>query len=237
MTQLLAKKVKNLDAASCKESEAYSMIASSIGDKKSRILKIRHNVLWIAVGITGGIFSLGYFFYFGVSSTTEKSPASLVVNVSNLSEQEIANLPIRLTIPVINVDSHVESAGLSSDGSMDTPKGPNDVAWFNLGQPPGEIGSAVITGHSGVWENGEETVFNNLHKLRKDDKLYIEDEKGVVTTFVVRESRKYDPQADTFEVFSSNDGKSHLNLITCVGVWDKASKSYSDRLVIFADKV
>jgi len=33
----------------------------------------------------------------------------------------------------------------------------------------------------------------------------------------------------------SNDGKAHLNLITCAGVWDEVEKSHSSRLVVFAD--
>jgi hypothetical protein len=38
-------------------------------------------------------------------------------------------------------------------------------------------------------------------------------------------------------VFASNDGGAHLNLITCAGEWNKGKKSYSERLVVFADKV
>jgi hypothetical protein len=52
----------------------------------------------------------------------------------------------------------------------------------------------------------------------------------------VREIKKYDPNANASDVFISGDGKAHLNLITCVGFWNKVSKSYPKRLVIFADK-
>jgi sortase (surface protein transpeptidase) len=153
-------------------------------------------------------------------------------------EQEKINLvgkPMRLKIPGINIDSAVEYVGLTSDGAMDVPENQDDVAWFERGQRPGENGSAVIAGHYG-WKNGRASVFDNLHKLREGDKLYIEDDKGVIIYFVVRESRIYDPNADASDVFGSNDGKSHLNLITCEGTWDKVSKSYSKRLVIFTDK-
>jgi len=72
-----------------------------------------------------------------------------------------------------------------------------------------------------------------LYKLKKGDRLYIEDGKGKSLAFVVQESRTYDPgYAD--DVFSRNDG-AHLNLITCDGVWDGTKKSYSKRLVVFAD--
>jgi len=151
------------------------------------------------------------------------------------AEQAGSGLPARLTIPKINVDAAVEQVGLAPDGAMDVPKGPDDVAWFNLGKRPGDVGSAVMAGHFG-WKNGIPAVFDNLNKLQKGDNIYVEDEKGVVTTFIVREIKTYDQNADAGSVFSSSDGKAHLNLVTCEGVWNKAQKSYSNRLVVFADK-
>ncbi|HEX7586577.1 MAG TPA: class F sortase [Patescibacteria group bacterium] len=147
-----------------------------------------------------------------------------------------SGLPVRLKIPAIEVDAAVEQVGLTPAGAMDTPKGPADVAWFNLGQRPGGSGTAVIAGHYGTWKNGSGSVFDNLHKLHVGDKIYMEDDKGATVTFAVREIRNYDPQADAAEVFSSNDEQSHLNLITCKGAWNKDAKSYSQRLVVFADK-
>lgn len=141
--------------------------------------------------------------------------------------------PTRLKIPSINVNATIEYVGLTPDGAMDVPKSPHNVGWFKLGPRPGENGSAVIAGHYGFKKG---SVFDNLHKLDKGDKLYVQDEKGRMTTFVVREILKYDSKADALNVFDSNDGKAHLNLITCEGIWDKVSKNYSKRLVIFTDK-
>lgn len=153
-----------------------------------------------------------------------------------ISTSNTFGLPVRLKIPNINVDAVIEYVGLASDGTMDVPKGPANVAWFNLGPRPGNIGSAVIAGHYGSWKSGAESVFDNLNKLRKGDKIYVEDEKGVIITFVVRESRIYDPKVNASNVFSSSDGKAHLNLVTCEGVWDNVHKTYSNRLVVFTDK-
>lgn len=101
-----------------------------------------------------------------------------------------------------------------------------------LGTRPGENGNSVIAGHLNG-EYGESGVFANLNKLKVGDILYIEDDKGISFTFIVRGSREYDPgYAD--EVFSSSDS-SHLNLITCDGMWDEVKKSYTKRLVVFAD--
>lgn len=152
------------------------------------------------------------------------------------ADQAISNvLPVRLKIPAINVDAAIEPVGLTPEGAMAAPEGPADVAWFNLGTRPGENGSAVIDGHSG-WKDGIPAVFDNLNKLRVGDKVLVMDERGVTFTFVVRKVRTYDPKADASDVFISNDGKAHLNLITCEGLWDPVSKTSSERLIIFADK-
>lgn len=160
-------------------------------------------------------------------------PTQSIASVAQASLD--AKLPVRLKIPSINVDAAIESLGLAPDGTMDVPNGPNDVAWFDLGPRPGEIGNAVMSGHFG-WKDGISAVFDDLSTLKKGDILFVEDSKGTTIAFVVRESRLYDPEADASDVFNSNDGKSHLNLVTCEGVWDESSKSYSKRLVVFADK-
>lgn len=152
------------------------------------------------------------------------------------SNQISSGLPIRLVIPKIKVDINLEQVGITSQGAVGVAKSRANGAWFNLGPRPGASGNAVITGHFGYFKNGTVGVFNNLYKLKQGDKIYVEDDRGVMISFVVREIKKYDPKDEALDVFSSSDGKSHLNLITCEGFWDKASKSYSKRLVVFADK-
>jgi sortase (surface protein transpeptidase) len=78
-------------------------------------------------------------------------------------------------------------------------------------------------------------VFYNLSELRAGDLIYVLNDKGVTTEFVVRESRNYDPAADATDVFTSKDVGIHLNLITCEGTWNPGQLSYSQRLVIFTD--
>jgi len=195
----------------------------------------------ILIGLALSSALLFYFFQQNFNlfadRQAESGSASLIGNAVVLpnQKQENSDLPVRLKIPGINIDAVLEHVGLTPLGAMDVPKNPADAAWFNLGPRPGVKGSAVISGHYG-WKDGIPAVFDNLHKLREGDKIYVEDEKGAVTVFVVRESRKYDQNADASNVFGSSDGKAHLNLITCGGVWNKAQKSYSDRLVVFTDK-
>lgn len=158
------------------------------------------------------------------------SPMDTAIRVS-----AVPGFPVRLVIPKIGVDDFIEYVGRTSEGAMDVPKDAANVGWYILGPKPREIGSAVIAGHSG-WSNGKPAAFDHLYKLQKGDKIYIEDDKGMVSTFVVRETRNYDPTADASGVFGSTDGGVHLNLITCGGVWDAIEQASPNRLVVFTDK-
>lgn len=144
-------------------------------------------------------------------------------------------LPKRLIIPSINVNVAIDYVGLTADGSMDIKANPEIVGWYMLGPRPGDKGNAVIAGHYGWEANGTPAIFNNIQKLNKGDELSVIDQKGQTFTFVVREIRKYSPEADASAVFKSKDNSSHLNLITCNGVWVNDKQSYSNRLVVFAD--
>lgn len=185
-------------------------------------------------------FQKGFNLFSGwVGSELPLLPTHIVLKLPLLNQGELVLLadgPVRLLIPTIGVDAVIEHVGVTPQGTMGVPDGPINVAWYDLGPHPGEVGSAVIAGHYGTWKSGEGSVFDNLHKLKKGDRVYVKDNKGVVSSFVVQESRSYDPHGDSSVVFGSNDGKSHLNLITCEGVWDEVTESYSLRLVVFTDK-
>jgi len=208
-------------------------------------MKILSKQILLPIGVLSGLaLFIVLFLYFFPKSSIQGVSALLIENPAAIPNPKQANSrlsplmvgrPVRLEIPGINVDAPVEYVGLTSDGAMDVPKDPVNVAWFNLGPRPGENGSAVITGHYG-WKNKISAVFDNLHTLRKGDKIYIEDEKGTNTVFVVREIQIYGKNEDFSLVFGSSDEKAHLNLITCTGIWNKTKKTYSDRLIVFTDK-
>lgn len=182
-------------------------------------------------------FSFLYFFHTVNAQPVSQSftPSNLISNnqIMETTFPESPGLPMRLMIPAISVNAVIQHLGVAPKGEMEIPNNIIDVGWFNLGPRPGENGSAVIAGHFDG-ESSKEGVFTDLDKLKEGDKIYIEDNRGISTVFVVRESRIYDPDY-VEEIFSSNDGI-HLNLITCNGIWDKTKKGYSKRLVVFADK-
>lgn len=179
-------------------------------------------------------FSLLVFFLaFGIPGQASYTK-TIVPTTSEIKEKVPVWIPLRLKISKLNIDALIVPVGLTPDGAMDSTKGPYDVAWYNLWPRPGEQWSAVVAGHYGKWKNGAVSVFNTLDTLIKGDKISIVDDKGVIISFIVRESKIYPLDADASDVFYSTDGQSHLNLVTCIQ--DKITKKYPNRLVVFTDK-
>jgi LPXTG-site transpeptidase (sortase) family protein len=209
-------------------------IVNFIGDSLVPVSGSQRDPLWgdPILNLTLATLSLLLIFF----ASQQPAPARVKYSEANTQvlaanvQNTVQGFPVRLRIPSINVDAVIEYVGVAPSGVMGVPVNTSDVAWFDLGPKPGEMGSAVIAGHfDGIY--GENAVFGDLDKLKEGDILYIEDSNGVSTTFVVQGSRAYNPgYAD--DVFSRNDG-TYLNLITCDGVWDGSKKSFSKRLVVF----
>lgn len=148
----------------------------------------------------------------------------------------IVGLPIKLEIPNIDVSTEVEYVGLDSKRNMDVPKDAANVGWYNLGPKPGELGSAVMAGHLDD-PNGNPAVFWDLKKLQKGDEIKISDENGNINTFKVSRIETYPfNEFPLQEVFADISGK-YLNLITCEGEFDKATKNYSERTVVYSELI
>jgi len=200
---------------------------------ESKILSKK--ILIVSLLAVSVIFAILIFEFFPKNLNHVGSAVTFDNSAPSKSAQSSLGRPARLVIPGINLDSSIEAVGLTPQGAMGVPKGITTTAWYSQGPRPGETGSSVIDGHYG-WKKGVAAVFNNINKLRKGDQLYVQDDQGTTIAFVVREIRSFDPQANASEVFTSSDGKAHLNLITCEGTWDNALKSYPQRLVVFTDK-
>jgi LPXTG-site transpeptidase (sortase) family protein len=198
-----------------------------------KILKYRtlFKIIFVGIIIFFGIIFQVFLINFTINSFTRilNGKAKVI-----LTKQENYVTLVRLRIPSINVDAAIESVGITTNGGVDVPKDPFNVAWFNQGPFPGEEGNSIVVGHYG-WKNYKPVVFNNLYKLQKGGKIFIEDGDGKITTFVVREVKRYSYNEDANAVFISSDSKAHLNLITCSGAWDENLGTHLSRLVVFAD--
>lgn len=146
--------------------------------------------------------------------------------------QSAPGIPTRLIIPKINVSTTIEIVGQDQQGRMDVPKDPQNVGWYDLGFKPGEKGSAVIDGHLDT-ATGAPAAFWFLSKLQQGDTVTIVDEKNHHYRFTVTTTVTYDyDKVPLQKIFASTDAI-RLNLITCRGIFDKKTKNYSKRIVVY----
>jgi len=205
----------------------------TLPQKQSKSMARRIVFSIIAVGLLAAAApTLGLAFNRPAQSIARETSHTPVLSQKSVND---IGIPIRLRIPAINVNSAVEPVGITPGGVMDIKENQDNTAWYKYGPRPGENGNAVIAGHYG-WDHQKPSVFTQLSKLQEGDKLYVDSDKRTTIAFVIRKSKRYNPDADTTAIFKSNDGNSHLNLITCDGSWDEAKKSYTNRLVVFADR-
>jgi len=186
----------------------------------------------VSLSFTACILFLLFSFLYLTKNLNKKQAVQNQASQTQIIPKPTPGMPVRLIIPAIQVDAGIQNLGVTDQGEMEVPSTIIDVGWFKPGSRPGDIGSAVISGHfNGT--SGEPGVFAQLETLKKGDELHVKDDRGTSLTFIVRESRIFDPgYAD--EVFGKND-TAHLNLVTCDGYWDPNKKSYSKRLVVFSD--
>jgi len=185
------------------------------------------------------------FFYFPESdggnsanstSSTATGPAvpgSARGNGSPTSASAHADSPVRLIIPSLNINASVQYVGVNAEGNMRAPSNFTDVAWYEYGAAPGEIGSAVIDGHvdNGLGLNG---VFKHLNSLAVGDDIYVVARSGARLHFVVSDVELYPYNAAPSDLIFSRADAAWLNLITCDGAWVSGQRTYDHRLVVFA---
>ncbi|MGH2458970.1 MAG: sortase domain-containing protein [Chloroflexota bacterium] len=140
--------------------------------------------------------------------------------------------PVTLIIPKIKVTAPVESVGLDRTGAMATPTTAFRVAWYDGGPLPGKPGNAVIDGHLDSRIYGE-AVFWNLDKLAPGDKVEVAMPDRRTLTFVVDRVAVYPYDKAPLDQIFGPASAPNLNLITCSGVFDRASDNYNRRRVIY----
>jgi hypothetical protein len=139
--------------------------------------------------------------------------------------------PVRLQVPSIKVDAAVEPVGLDGQGRMGVPSLASDVAWYQLGAAPGDVGDAVIAGHLD-WTSGP-AVFWYLGRVKKGDPINVVRADGSSVKFIADASSMVPYDSSTDALFTKQ-GPPSLTLITCAGTWDRARGTYLQRLVIHA---
>jgi sortase (surface protein transpeptidase) len=146
--------------------------------------------------------------------------------------QPAVGLPVRLSIPAINVDAPIEPVGVDASNNMATPQNPWDTAWYAPGPRPGQIGNAVIAGHVDYHDIGA-VVFWNLHQLSPGAEIVVTADDGSRRRFVVTDVEIYPSDQAPLEQIFGATGDVNLNLVSCIGDFDPSTRSYNQRIVVY----
>jgi hypothetical protein len=56
-------------------------------------------------------------------------------------------IPVRISIPAIEVNAPIVRLGLNPDHTIQVPTNFADAGWFRPGPEPGEVGAPIVVGH------------------------------------------------------------------------------------------
>lgn len=146
--------------------------------------------------------------------------------------------PKKITIKSIGVDAYIQNVGVDQNNEVAVPNNIHIAGWFNQSARPGESGYSVIDGHiDGVTQRTG--VFAKLPDVSEGAEIVIEFGNGtqkVFRVFEVTELSANDAPARLFSI-SPDKNQRQLNLITCVGNYDKKTKRYDKRYIVASELV
>jgi hypothetical protein len=141
--------------------------------------------------------------------------------------------PTSLELSRLEISGEIIPVGLLQDGSLETPDVfSHDVGWFDEGVTPGEVGTAILTGHVDTI-NGP-SVFARLNEVVPGDTIKIKRADGNVAVFRVTKTEAFEQNSFPSEIVYKESSLPEIRLITCGGVFDESTQRYSHNTVVFA---
>lgn len=143
--------------------------------------------------------------------------------------------PSALMIPRLGVDAGFVELGVDEKGALEAPTTGDVVAWYSQGARPGQGGNMVVSGHLD-WDRGP-AVFSRLGELRPGDQVIVDDADGVAHEYEVRWTQHFDAKEAPLNRILGPTSERWLTMITCGGLFDRATREYRDRVVVRAELV
>ena len=142
----------------------------------------------------------------------------------------------RLVIPRAKVNHRLVVKGLNQRREMEDPGGKDDVAWYNFSALPGFGSNAVLSGHVD-WYTGHTGVFWYLRDLKEGDDVEVHYSDGLVLKYRVSRVAVYSTNDAPVAEITAPTAADTLTMITCDGVFSRASRDYNQRRVVWAERV
>jgi hypothetical protein len=130
--------------------------------------------------------------------------------------------PIGLDIPAIGVHAGAEvELDLTPGGVMEVPSAAASVGWFAGGPTPGEVGTAILAGHTDYgYLRG---AFYRLREVGVGDVISVPRDDGKTAVFTTFRRDIYPPGTRP-DLAATEAGIAELRLMTCQGDYDGAAR-------------
>ncbi|WP_353648610.1 class F sortase [Nakamurella sp. A5-74] len=143
--------------------------------------------------------------------------------------------PVSLRVDSIGVSEPIITLGLTDQGAAEVPTDYARAGWFSGGGRPGTIGPTVILGH--VDSKTGPAVFFRLRELQVGAEVRLGLADGSNATYAITAVDSYSKDDfPTFAVYGATP-RDVVRLVTCGGEFDRAAGSYTDNIVVTADRI
>jgi LPXTG-site transpeptidase (sortase) family protein len=143
--------------------------------------------------------------------------------------------PTELSIPDVAIQTSLLTVGRNADNTIKVPDSYETAGWYKHSPTPGEIGPTIIVGHVDSYRGP--AVFWRLSQMQPMQLVKIKRADGQTVTYQVTDVKQFDQNNfPTNEVYG-NITHAGLRLITCGGVYNRSTNSYSHNTVVYATMV
>lgn len=148
-----------------------------------------------------------------------------------------ADMPRYIRAPKIVLNNRVVSIGTTDDNELKAPGNIYNVGWYDKSSKPGQPGAALVDAH--VHGPTKPGAFYNLKLLRTGDEIEVERGDGAKIKYQVAATETVDAaKVDMSKMMRPyKSDKPGLNLITCGGAYNKTTKMYEQRVLVYAVQI
>jgi hypothetical protein len=199
--------------------------------------------MWTAAGAGAACIATGVLLAVvpGRSADVGVVPASATIPVAEaaadgpdaVAPAVAGTVPVAVALPDRHVSAPVVPTDTAPDGALVVPDPPTTVGWWAPGALAGApFGTTVLAGHIDSAAAGLGT-FAVLRQVGVGERVELLGANGRTLAYRVvarRQLGKADLPADLF----AHGGPPRLALVTCGGRFDRATRHYTDNVIVYA---
>ena len=142
-------------------------------------------------------------------------------------------VPVAVALPDRHVSAPVVPTATGPDGALAVPDPPSTVGWWSPGPLAGAAsGTTVLVGHVDSAASGL-GVFAVLRDVAVGERVLLRGADGRLLGYQVTGRRQAGKAALPADLFAPG-GPPRLALVTCGGRFDRATRHYTDNVVVYA---